>query len=143
MKRSYWYWILFISVALAASHWRSFAAELEYIPLQKKIELRQAFAHSKRLSFASGQWLCDMYGVGSGLQTLKSVHLYNFEQRKDGIYNRGAQGKTVSVYKFKAGDLEGKGVYVNDRIRQSSQGQLISELSHDGDVVAYSRCHIE
>jgi hypothetical protein len=118
MKRTYWYWILIIGAALAFSNWRSFAAEVEYISPAQKTQLADEFAKAKPLANVPGKWLCDMYGTSSNIQTLKSVQL-----------------STV----LKSVNRNG----VKLEMRQSHPGQLVSKLSHDGEVVAYSRCRLE
>lgn len=140
MERANWYWILFIVAALVFSSWHSFAADLQYISQEERNTLKSDFESAQPLTSISGQWTCDMYGVSSNLQVVKSVSLYSFQTSSRGIENHGAQGKSVPVYKAIKGELVGTGPNVDDQIRKTKNGQLLSKLSHDGHTVAYSRC---
>lgn len=142
MERSNWHWIFIICGALAFSCWHSFAApaEIRYISETERGQLKSDFDTAKPLTQLSGKWTCDMYGVSSHLQVVKSVHLYAFESNKNTFQNRGAQAQIVPVYKSRNGEMTGVGQKIEDRLRQSKDGQLFSKLSHEGQVIAYSRC---
>lgn len=141
MKRENWYWIALFVAALAFSSWKTFAAEIRYIPENERTQLSQDFEQAKPMTEVSGQWTCDMYGMSSHLQVSKNVRLYSFESKKEEFENRGAQSQIVPVYKVSRGELIGSSGNLNDQLRKTKNGQLLSKLTHEGHVIAYSRCH--
>lgn len=118
--------------------------EMEYISPEKSKELEQLFARSsfeekKSEALKQKEWTCDMYGVRSRMQVQHGVKLYNFP--KDSWQNSGAQ--LVEDYKPGSQELLGQADRFEDRIRVTSSGQLISQLtvtSPSRHVVAYSLC---
>jgi len=140
MNRENWYWIALFVAALAFSSWKTFAADIQYISESERTQLGQDFEQAKPLTEVSGQWTCDMYGMSSHLQVSKSVRLYSFKSDKTEFRNTGAQAQIVPVYTVRKGEMNGSSGNLNDQLRQSKNGQLLSKLTHEGHVIAYSRC---
>lgn len=140
MNRENWYWITLFVAALAFSSWKTFAAEIRYIPENERSQLSQDFETASPIKEISGKWICDMYGMSSHLQVSKNVRLYSFEPGKNGFSNLGAQAQIVPVYNFTRGEMIGSSGNLNDQLRQTKTGQLLSKLTHEGQVIAYSRC---
>lgn len=143
MVRANWYWLTIFCAALALSCWHSFGSEIRYISQPERDQLQQDFASAQPISEVYGQWICDMYGMSSHLQVSQSVHLYAFEHNKNSFENHGAQAKIVPVYKVTNGEMLGASGSggLNDQLRLGKSGQLLSKLTHEGHVIAYSRCH--
>lgn len=118
--------------------------EMEYISPEKSKELEQLFTKSSFEAKRSDkikqkEWTCDMYGVRTRLQVQHGVKLYNF--KKDSWQNSGEQ--LVEDYKPESKELLGQTGRFEDRVRVTSTGQLISQLtvtSPSRQVVAYSLC---
>ena len=119
--------------------------EMEYISPEKKQELERQFEEADFSSATAGalkqkQWTCDMYGVRTRLQVKRGVKLYNWKQQANWS-NSGAQ--IVRDYKTENGRLVGITGPLEDQVKLSANGQIISRLSltrPDRQVVAYAVC---
>jgi hypothetical protein len=119
---------------------------MEYISPEKKQELEMQFDKadfsSKSVSTLKQKvWTCDMYGVRTRLQVKRGVKLYNWKAESD-WHNDGAQ--VVRDYKNVGGKLIGSTGPLEDQVKLTSQGRLISRLSiakgPEREVVAYAVC---
>ena len=121
------------------------AIEMEYISPEKKQELERQFEKAEFSSRSASalkqkQWTCDMYGVRTRLQLKRGIKLYNWKQHNNWS-NSGAQ--VVRDYKAEDGKLIGSTGSLEDQVKVSSNGQIISRLSlthPDRQVVAYAVC---
>lgn len=125
------------------------AVEFEHISLAQKAELEKQFeiatsAAAQAKVIENRKWSCDMYGVRSRLQVQRGVKLYSLKRQESGDFvNSGAQ--VVSRYRNIGQALAGQTERLEDQIRISADGQLISRLSLRGptqpnQVIAYSVC---
>lgn len=85
-----------------------------------------------------------MYGVRSRMQVQRQVKLYRFRQLPNSptIQNSGSQ--VVSSYKLENNNLVGRDSRLEDQLRLTAEGKLISRLSlraaASPTVLAYSIC---
>ena len=121
------------------------SGELEYISPSFKTELEKTFDQaefSNRVPVRGREWTCDMYGMRTRLQVKRGVKLYRFDEgREETWHNRGAQ--LVEDYRLADGRLTGTRRQLEDQVKVTPQGKLISRLSvlePERQVVAYSIC---
>lgn len=133
---------LIFSVGLSAH-----ALDMEYIGPEESQQLEKdfnkaQFTANQQAQLSGKKWTCDMYGVRSRLQVQRGVKLYEFKAAEPAKWtNSGAQ--LVNDYTVDAGQMIGRRAQFEDRIKMTTQGQLISRLSlAEGDhrVLAYSVC---
>lgn len=124
------------------------AVDLEYISPVQSQTLKQEFAKAhltaedQALLRKTPSWSCDMFGMRTKLQVQRRVNLYEFKAADSSFENHGAQ--PVQDYHFKQNALEGSTTKVIDRLRMTTSGALISELSTASaphTILAYSVCH--
>jgi hypothetical protein len=136
-----WVLLTILITGLILGLWQSLAFALEYIPPEKRQSLKSDFDAAKPLSEANGKWVCDLFGVRSNLRVARGLRLYSFVLT-NGVYeNKGAQ--VVHAYKASDGEMRGSNEQVEDLVRQSKDGRLLSRLTNrkTNDVVAYSVCN--
>lgn len=121
------------------------AAELEFISQDQANALGEQFSGAgtptETLFSRKKNWTCDMYGVRTRLQVQRGVKLYEWSSEKGAWKNGGAQ--PVIDYRLDKGTFSGRGPKVEDQIRATKEGRLISRLSSADDshkVIAYSVC---
>ena len=125
------------------------AVDFEYITPEQSAALADRFssaqltaANQKTLERKPG-WVCDMYGMRTKLQVQRGLKLYNFSPTHGGLKNAGAQ--PVDSYQFGKDAVVGHTPRLQDRLRMTASGELISQLSmtstNPSTVIAYSVCH--
>lgn len=121
------------------------ASELEYISQTKASELGTQFTDAntpaESLLNSKKNWNCDMYGVRTRLQVQRGVKLYAWTSEDGAWKNSGAS--PVSDYRMSKGTFSGRNAKIEDQIRITSEGHLISRLTTADDthkVLAYSVC---
>lgn len=120
--------------------------DLEYISPKKKIELEHEFSIANapvatQMTPLAHAWKCDMYGVRTRLQVKRGMNLYKWTQRDGYWQNLGAQ--LPRQYQAEGADLVGKQDKFIDRVRMTSKGTLIAQLSVSDptpQILAYSTC---
>lgn len=125
------------------------ALEMEYVSQEQHSELETLFSkatfsaekHAQKISEKS--WSCDMYGVRSRLQVQRDVTLYSWSKEDAGKtwHNKGAQ--LLSDYKTEPEALTGSNGRLEDRVKITADGRLVSQLSTTSPqkvVIAYSVC---
>ena len=125
------------------------AASLEYISPELTKALAAEFSSAglgdkdQALLKDKKAWTCSMYGVRTRLQVQHGVKLYDWSQAvASGWKNSGAQ--PVVDYHVEGGALLGKSAKVEDRVRLTKEGKLLSQLSlatPPHTVLAYSVCN--
>lgn len=133
-----------LTVALLSSL-TGHAADLEFISHEQTEKLATDFNKAAEatdaLLTAKKEWSCDMYGMRTRLQVQKGVKLYNWSHASESWMNSGAS--PVAEYRLEKGVLKGKSERVEDQVRLTPDGKLISRLSTHGEsprVLAYSIC---
>ncbi|MBX3020573.1 MAG: hypothetical protein KF799_02755 [Bdellovibrionales bacterium] len=121
------------------------SAELEFISQEQTTALAQTFEGAslspEQLLQRNSKWSCDMYGMRTRLQVQRGVKLYEWSAHDKTWTNSGAQ--PVANYQLENGTLTGKTPRLEDQVRATREGKLISRLSASGDaprVLAYSVC---
>lgn len=122
-------------------------ADVEYISPDQQAKIEAKFNEA---SFDSGkdgetltkrEWICDMYGARSHMQTQHGLKLYTLSNKSGEWHNSGAQ--LVSEYKAGASALIGRKDRFEDQVKITKEGLLVSRLSLNNaakTVVAYSVC---
>ena len=134
---------LLLSMALLGA-FLSHAADLEYISPEVTTRLADQFSAATldgkdRIQKA---WTCDMYGMRTRLQIQRGIKLYELKPSTNGHWKNAGAGP-VTEYRPAQGALTGKTDQVEDQIRITKDGHLISRLSlvsPPHTVIAYSVC---
>jgi hypothetical protein len=123
------------------------AADLEYISPEQTKALADQFSGARltekdqQLLKTKKAWSCDMYGMRTKLQVQHGIKLYQWKSGSPDWTNTGAQ--PVAAYKLDNGTLVGKSNRLEDDVRMTPSGRLISRLtlaSRPNTVLAYSVC---
>jgi hypothetical protein len=124
------------------------ALDMEYVTDQQRQQLETLFSasdfspHEDSAKMAGKSWTCDMFGVRSHLQVQRDVKLYDWSEVKGDVWNnRGAQ--LISSYRSEGKALVGHSERLEDRVKITKDGRLISRLSARTPqkvVIAYSVC---
>lgn len=121
--------------------------DINFVSPQALQKIKHKFLKSKApsVAIANKSWSCKMYGVRSLSEKNSMVVLYNLNFNPNGvIQNTGSQ--IVKTYAQTANELVGNKSVLVDKIRISSEEELISELSikdpnsSTQSVVSYSVC---
>jgi hypothetical protein len=125
------------------------AVDLEYITPEQSSALADQFSTAQLTDADQSTishkptWTCDMYGMRTKLQVQRGLKLYDFSKDHGSLKNTGAQ--PVENYSYDKDALVGKTSRLQDRIRMTASGQLISQLSvvntTPNTIIAYSVCH--
>lgn len=127
------------------------AVDLEYITPAQSQELADRFSGARltdsdrqELATTKRNWSCDMFGMRTRLQVQRGLKLYEFQPASSAgqLKNGGAQ--PIESYTLENGALVGRSARVQDRVRVTGHGELISQLSLSSapnSIIAYSLCH--
>ena len=140
---------LFLSLALLVSL-TGRAFELEYISPERSTALANQFDNAtltenqQSLLSQKKAWTCSMYGVRTRLQVQKAVKLYSWTSPSQGQWQNGGTHPVAKyVYQGKLLALVGQTDQLQDEVRLTNRGQLVSRLSSrtaKSDVLAYTVC---
>jgi hypothetical protein len=132
MKRRLLFQLIYFFCSLGMTS-EARGVHIEYMEASRFEILQKRFNEARELktgdlkSLDHSRWTCDMYGMSSRLQKESGVKLYSFERDSEQalFQNKGAQ--VVKAYRHEGGFNGHKGS-LEDQLRLSGQGQLISRL---------------
>lgn len=137
-----WLFFFLFGFVLATS---AQALNLNYVTPETRQLLELDFNNSKQTypKSLSAHWVCEMYGVRSGLQHEKDIPLYHLQQLKNGHYqNDGASpSKLFSMNHLKT-ELVGRSTQVTERLRMKSKTEIIAQFVHtkSKQIIAFAKC---
>ncbi len=138
-----WMQILFFVLALLTPGLAQ--ADLEYVSVEQRQVLREAFASGAALGLAElrGKWKCDLFGVRTNLQVKRDLELYAWTGGdKPGLWkNQGAQ--LITDYRMSQASLIGATEQFEDEVKLTTNGILISQLTllkPSRTILAYALC---
>lgn len=114
------------------------ASTLESISEKKIQQLQTKFSSGTRPSLnqllAKKEWTCKLYGIRSRLQTYERSKFYSFKKMKKerALRNTGAQ--IFSTYQLQSTALVAQKGPLQEHIRWTQDGGIISEMSLAGDA---------
>lgn len=139
-------WLLFFALgSTLTGSLSAHAVNLNYVSPEIRQHLEMDFNNSKSTYPKSlhSNWICEMFGVRSGLQHEKNVPLYHLQQLKDGHYqNDGASPSKVLSLNEEKTELKGKSRQVTELLRMKSPSEIIAKFVHtkSQQVVAFAKC---
>ncbi len=123
----------------------SFGGNIDYISPLRQTELETLFAQAqfnpkKDLSrLREKTWTCSLYGIRSHMQIERGLRLYRWNGPL--WHNTGAQA--VSEYQLEASALVGVKARLEDQVKVTEDGHLVSRLSLSAapkTILAYAFC---
>ncbi len=136
-------WSLFLSLLfLSASE--GYSLNLNYVSPETKKSLESDFQKASHLApkLDRSFWVCEMFGMQTGLQHEKDIPLYQFAARSRGLQNHGSSPNSDFSLNPSKTELTGKGDQITEYIRFKSDKTLISQIVHKSSekTLAYALC---